>query len=290
MENAPAVLEPEAPELTGEIAEKRTTLVDQMAAIQEITTDAEAEHATRLIQQSKGVCKAIEDWFAPLVEAAHKAHKNLTTRRADSKADVESESGRLQRELNAFLTRKREAQEAERRRQEAEAQAQREAEAAAERERLEAERLAEAKRLEDEAARLEAEAQQARMDSAVADLNPQTEGETEVADEAARLEAEAQQAREAATAKLAEAIEVPTPKAPVIPMAAPVKPSTLGPSVKGTAVREVWKYEITDAKAIPREFLKVDEPAIAAYVKARKGEAEIAGVRVYSELETAIRK
>jgi hypothetical protein len=53
---------------------------------------------------------------------------------------------------------------------------------------------------------------------------------------------------------------------------------------------EVWTYEITDPAIIPRQFLVPDEKAIAAYVKANKGRAVIAGVRVFSEVKTRIYK
>lgn len=51
----------------------------------------------------------------------------------------------------------------------------------------------------------------------------------------------------------------------------------------GVSARMEWTFEVTDRNAVPREFLVVDERAIAAYVKARKGQVEIAGVRVFQK-------
>lgn len=58
---------------------------------------------------------------------------------------------------------------------------------------------------------------------------------------------------------------------------------------KGTAMREEWDFEITDRNAIPREFLIPDEKTIRAMVKARKGETNIPGIRVFSKRNLAAR-
>lgn len=77
--------------------------------------------------------RKIETWFEPLVEAAHKAHKALTTRRATSLKPIDAEIDRLKRQMGAWkaeqdrLQREREreaalaAQRAEQARLEAEA-------------------------------------------------------------------------------------------------------------------------------------------------------------------------
>jgi hypothetical protein len=53
------------------------------------------------------------------------------------------------------------------------------------------------------------------------------------------------------------------------------------------STREVWKFEITDAAQIPREYLVVDEARIRKVVQALKGDAKIPGVRVYPERQIA---
>ena len=54
------------------------------------------------------------------------------------------------------------------------------------------------------------------------------------------------------------------------------------PRVAGTAVRKTWHFEVVDPMAIPREYLVPDEKAIGAIVRARAGQVEIPGVRIYS--------
>ena len=74
----------------------------------------------------------------------------------------------------------------------------------------------------------------------------------------------------------AEPVEVPTVFVPVMS----------APKVEGAgAMVEVWKFEITDARAVPREYLSINESAIGKVVQALKGAANIPGVRVYSTLE-----
>ena len=50
----------------------------------------------------------------------------------------------------------------------------------------------------------------------------------------------------------------------------------------------VWKHEVIDAAAVPREYLMVDDAAIKAAVKA--GIRAIPGVRVFEEAEMRVRR
>ena len=106
--------------------------------------------------------------------------------------------------------------------------------------------------------------------------------------EQARLEAEARQREE--ERKLAEAIAVaatdPVQADAIMEetiIVAPVILPKATPKVEGMVYREVWKFEITDAGLIPRQFMMPDEKAIGGTVRALKGQANIPGVRVYSE-------
>jgi hypothetical protein len=67
----------------------------------------------------------------------------------------------------------------------------------------------------------------------------------------------------------------------------PVVPQTVE-KVKGESTRKVWKFEITDEKRIPREYLLVDETKIRKVVQALKGDTNIAGVMVYQEESLAL--
>ena len=53
--------------------------------------------------------------------------------------------------------------------------------------------------------------------------------------------------------------------------------------VAGISTKKIWKFEITDASQIPREWLIPDEKAIGAFVRATKGAKPIAGINIYEE-------
>ena len=73
--------------------------------------------------------------------------------------------------------------------------------------------------------------------------------------------------------------------------AAPVAPVIAVPEAKadGISTRAVWKWEVVDRNAIPREFLIVDEKTVGAVVRARGGDTNIAGIRVWAE-ETIVKR
>jgi len=74
-----------------------------------------------------------------------------------------------------------------------------------------------------------------------------------------------------------------TVSAPIAVIPAPVT----AVDKSGIGFREVWKFEITDEAAIPREYMLVDTASIGKIVRAMKQLASIPGVRVYSE-KTAV--
>lgn len=59
------------------------------------------------------------------------------------------------------------------------------------------------------------------------------------------------------------------------------------PKIEAIKTREVWRFEITDPAAIPREYLLVDETKLRKVVGAMKGDTRIPGVRVYAEKQLA---
>lgn len=79
------------------------------------------------------------------------------------------------------------------------------------------------------------------------------------------------------TAALQAAAVAPTPEAAalVIQTVVPVAPPA------GVSVRKVWKFEVTDAGLVPREFCSPDAQKIEAAFHA--GVTEIPGVRFYQE-------
>ena len=134
-----------------------------------------------------------------------------------------------------------------------------------ERERIEREEAAKieaARKAEDEARRAAEAAQQ------VADPFEAALAEQEADDAAAAAQQVAEEAKQAIR------------NVATIPVAAP-------PKVTGSASKtyEVWKFEITDPALVPLAYRPIDTAAIARDVKAGKGECNIPGVRVYSEIE-----
>jgi hypothetical protein len=106
------------------------------------------------------------------------------------------------------------------------------------------------------------------------------------AEEAARKERErieAQARKAAESGKIERAVELEQRAAAVV---APII-SREPPKVTGINTREVWRFEVVDAAAVPREFLMVDESKIRKYVQAMKSDSMIAGVRVWSEKSLA---
>jgi hypothetical protein len=112
-----------------------------------------------------------------------------------------------------------------------------------------------------------------RAEQAVADTAARKERE--------RIEAQARRALESGKTEKAEALEMraATVVAPVI--------DRTPPKVVGVQTREVWKFEVTNAAIVPREYLTVDESKIRKVVGALKGDTLISGVRVWPEKSIA---
>jgi hypothetical protein len=98
-------------------------------------------------------------------------------------------------------------------------------------------------------------------------------------EERSKLEALALKALEQGNEAKAEALVVKAEEVKeVVPVLAPVQPIA-----EGTGFRELWKFEIVDAKALPREYLKPDEVSLGQVVRATKGKLQIPGIRIWSE-------
>lgn len=96
--NAPAfTLNADSPELTREAS---VVLADAQALT---VTDAHTYAlAGEKLRGLKGLSRKITDWFEPLVTAANRAHKELTTRRADTLRPIEDECRRIDRQMSAW--------------------------------------------------------------------------------------------------------------------------------------------------------------------------------------------
>jgi hypothetical protein len=103
------------------------------------------------------------------------------------------------------------------------------------------------------------------------------------ADEAARREAEERAKAEATPFD----DPVPAP-APVVPIKAAEAVRVVGSGGRVTATAQtVWKAEVIDPAAVPRQYLTVNEMAIKAAVAG--GVREIPGIRIYEDVRTVVR-
>jgi hypothetical protein len=103
------------------------------------------------------------------------------------------------------------------------------------------------------------------------------------AEEAARREAEERAKAEATP------FDDPAPApAPVVPIRAAEAARVVGFGGRVTATAQtVWKAEVIDPAAVPRQFLMVNEAAIKAAVAG--GVREIPGVRIFEDVRTVVR-
>lgn len=58
--------------------------------------------AAERVKGLKSLQKKVTDWFEPLVTAAHRAHKELTSRRGETLRPIEAECARLTREMSTW--------------------------------------------------------------------------------------------------------------------------------------------------------------------------------------------
>jgi hypothetical protein len=74
----------------------------------------------------------------------------------------------------------------------------------------------------------------------------------------------------------------------IAPVAMPTKKEPVRSDSAVSSAVMVWKHEVIDAAAVPREYLMVDDKAITAAVKA--GIRSIPGVRIFEEAEMRVRR
>lgn len=116
-------------QLNSDLEVSRGDLVWRCTEIAAIENDAQLRSAREVLGDCKTVLKAIDKFFEPLADAAHKAHKAITARRADIKIDLASEATRVQKLMDGYLTAQRIKQEAARRAEEQKRRAEAEEEA-----------------------------------------------------------------------------------------------------------------------------------------------------------------
>lgn len=88
---------------------------------------------------------------------------------------------------------------------------------------------------------------------------------------------------------IAQAEAAPLAPAPIpVPLdLPPARPSVTRTASGSAQTRKRWKFEVTDAMQVPRQYLMVDDRLLRAAVA--DGEREIPGVRIYQEDDLAVR-
>ena len=214
----PEVLLLEAPkeEIVGT---KALTVVGQAESI--IIKDKESYiNAGELWKTIKEMINEVEETFDPIIDAAHKSHKKAIEQKNKYYSPLLLVYKKIKRLMSVWDE---------------------------EQERI---RLAEQKRLEEEARKIEEE--QRLLEAVEAEQN----GDTEMAE-----------------ALLQEPVSAP----PV------VLPKTTPKMSGGPIFRSIWKFRIVNESAIPRQYLIPDEKAIGAVVRSSQGRIRIAGVEPYEE-------
>ena len=250
VETTPEILPALTPEQEAKAALGRAMEVLTLAKAVKIIDEESYASADAAVAAIKSAQKQAENKRTELVKPLNDTVKKINAAFKPVDAAFEEALAHYRRPMSLY-----QADLAEKRRKAEE-------EARLERERIEREERAkvEAARKAEEEALLAAEAAAAMDDPFAAIL----------AEDAAKTAAE--QTAEAAKQAIREVVTMPV---------------TMPAKVTGSASKtfEVWKFEITDPALVPLAYRPIDTAAIARDVKAGKGECNIPGVRVYSEIE-----
>jgi hypothetical protein len=248
---------------------KEVTSIEEMTRVVCVRNSDERTLVFQAVQSVKQKKNRIVEFFADMKEKAFKAHRAIV---AAEKAETDKLDAFEAAGKRAILTWDRaeeEKREAERRRLQAIADEQ----ARKEREKAEAE--ARRQREIEEAARRKAEEARRAAEAASAAERAKLLKEAE----AAERKAAAAQAKAEVQAETAAAVVAPT-----------VQIAQAAPKEKGESTRGIWRARVINAGEVPREWLIVDEKALAAFAKATKGAKQISGVQFYEDKSLSVRE
>lgn len=230
--------------------------------------------AVAFLREVKGAAGKVKDFFAPMKQAAHEAHKRITAAETAMLTPLAEAERNLKATVSSYDAEAQRIAEIERRRLQAIADEK------ARREREKAEQEAARQRQIEQAAR--AEAERLRIEAAQA-----------AAAERARLEREANAKERAAAAAAvkgeAKQEAAASAVAPVIQVSAPVKQA-------GESRRTTWKAQLTSLPTLAGlppgdvrlSFLAFDQAAANRFAIATKGTVTVPGVAFVSETSLAI--
>lgn len=300
------------------VAEINTVINETVAAAGriDVRTAAEAEHATEFLTQIAGAKRRAEQARKFLVGPLNAHVKSINEKFKEETVPLEQADAIVRAKVLAYRREQERLRVAEQARLDAE-RAERERQAEEQRRREEAEARAAREAAARESARAEAEARAAerrrreQLDREAGELSQEMAGlssETlldiragtddraraaaagqelqarRAAREAQERAAAARQREEDARAAEQAARDRPLPEAPraVVASAAPLR------SASGrVAERKTWRGTVVDKALVPREYLKVDQAAINAAVRA--GARQIPGVLIEQVDELAVR-
>lgn len=251
-------------EQTQEVETKALTIVDQSRSV--IVTDSKSyTEAGFLWKQIGDMIKEVKDTFDPICDAANKAHKEATGKRAKFLDPLTAAQKSVKLIMSNYDTEQEHIRKAEEDRLAAIARAEEESRRKTEQDRLEVERKIEEARL---LAKAEAAKQRGDKESADALLNAAVESN--------------EQSKEIAAAMAQEPIYVP----PIVVV------KTVPKIAGGPVYREMWLAEITDIKAlclavatgkVSTECVIGNMPTLNKMAVALKGTMNIPGVKSYSK-------
>jgi len=267
---AVAGLESTRVEIQADAYARRTEVIEAAKFCPSAVTDADTQaEVTNAVRDIKRLLKEVEDGRKAVKAPVLDIGRKIDAAAAEFTATLEAEANRLTGLLTSYETQQRRiAAEAEAKRQEEIRKQEAEARAA----QAEIERKAR----EAEAARQAAERAAREATNAEARAKAQ-EAARKAMEEAAALAA--QKEKEAASAKLEQA-ELTRAPAPVAPKAA------------GTAVSQLWVFEVTDIKALHAarpELVDLYERRADIITRIRQGEREIPGLRIYQDTRVTVR-
>jgi hypothetical protein len=234
---------------------KRDQLIIQAAAVPCVTNAEELERAGKLQTAISKAIKELESARMELTRQLDNRKKEIMAQERDMVGALESELARIKSMNSDYAT-------------------------------AQAAKVEEARRKAELEARIAAEAEFKRQQE----------------EEAARLAAEekAFADQQKASALFGSAVTVkpvePAP-VPVAPPPPPPKPVFIPPAPKTSANKftEVWKFEVVDPNAVPREFCTVDESVIRKWLAFQKSLGQdiatlkVNGLRLYKEMQVGSR-
>jgi hypothetical protein len=99
-------------QLSPTLVNEQNSLASRVSAITEIHNDAAHIAALETIKDVKAVKKSVEEFFAPMVESAHKAHKAITTARNNATKPLDEMESALKAKVLPYVQAKAQAERA----------------------------------------------------------------------------------------------------------------------------------------------------------------------------------